>query len=758
VGRLAGETRLEGVTLVLGRTAAQEEQLQALIVAQHDPASPLYHHWLTPEALGARFGVADADVGQVSAWLERHGLQVDSVSRARDGLRFSGTAAQLEAAFGTELHLYQTVSGSRFAPWADATVPAALAPLVRAVTGMSSFRPRSHLRLGSQFTSSLTGSHFLTPADVEVVYHVTPAHQAGLDGTGVAIAVVGQSAISPPDIEAFQSASGLAVKDPQLVLVPGSGSAVVRTGDETESDLDLEWSGALAPGATIRFVYVGDAANQSVWDALQYAVDQDLAPIVSISYGACEPALSAGEYAAVEATLAKAAAQGQSVVASSGDSGSLDCAGVSGLLPSTQQALAVDFPSSSEYVTGVGGTEFPSADVGASATQYWTAATAVTGDVLASALSYIPEQVWNDGTGAAGGGGVSVLTTRPSWQAGVLGLSSGTNRLVPDLSLDASPANAPYLFCSSDAKTGVTGSCSHGFRAADGSHLTAAGGTSFGAPVFAGMLALVEQKLGASGLGVVAPTLYRLASDSTTYASAFHDVTLGGNGCAPGSGCPPAGGSSYAAGTGYDMASGLGSVDLFSLLATWPASSPGFTVEASDVALAAGGSGAAPLTILPVDGYSGTITWTVSSTPALGQGCLAASSTVVAPGSVAKASVTIRAEASACRASSASAVVRGAGRGATSGGGRLPESAALAALAVMLGLLVPRQATRRPRRRGWGLAAVLLAALGLGLPACGGGGSSSGPASKGSYEVQVVGADSASASVTATTTFTLTVD
>jgi Bacterial Ig-like domain (group 3) len=197
-------------------------------------------------------------------------------------------------------------------------------------------------------------------------------------------------------------------------------------------------------------------------------------------------------------------------------------------------------------------------------------------DVISSALSYIPEQVWNDDSSSngilSGGGGVSTLTARPSWQTGVPGIPSGSYRLVPDISLDASPDNAGFLLCSSDSNaTGITGSCANGFRDSSDQYLTVAGGTSFDAPIFAGMLALINQRLNSTGQGVVNSTLYTLAANANTYASAFHDIISGGNQCNAGSGyCSTSGESEYAATSGYDEASGLGSVDFFNLLQAWP--------------------------------------------------------------------------------------------------------------------------------------------------------------------------------------------
>jgi subtilase family serine protease len=743
-GRLAGGTRLGGVTLALSRTAAQEEELQALLADQHDPRSPRYHRWLTPEAFAARFGVADEDLAALRAWLAGHGLRVEEVSRSRDRVRVSGTAAQVEAAFGTELHAYRVDGQAHFAPAAEVTLPAAVAPLVQAITGLSTFRPRPHLRPAPAFTSGVTGSHFVTPGDVDVVYGVGPVRAGGADGAGVDIAVVGQSAVDLSDVERFQLAAGLAVKDPEVVLVPQTGDPVHVSGDEGESDLDLEWTGAMAPGAAIHFVHTGNASTASVWDAIIYAVDQDLAPIVSVSYGICEPALSAAQYAGMEAVLAQAAAQGQSVVVASGDDGSRDCLAVQSLTTAVRQGLAVDYPASSAYVTAVGGTEFTDAAVAASltTTEYWEAAGGA--DVIASARKYLPEQAWNDGgSRGAGGGGVSARTPRPAWQAGPAGLPAGGRRLVPDLSLDASGVNAGLVYCSGDSTVG-SASCSVGFRDSAGGTLTLAGGTSFGAPMFAGMLALLEQRLGGGRLGVVAPALYRVAADPAAYAAAFHDVTDGGNDLSSA--------GTYAAGPGYDLATGLGSIDLAALLAAWPAASPGFTVAATDASVAAGGTGTSKLTVVPVDGWSGTVHWTFTSTPSLGEGCLTAPDTVVAAGTAQTASITIRAQSAACTAALAGA----AGRVTPGAGGGRGVEVALAA-AGLLGLATSGvRRGRRGRSSGFALA-VLLAALGL--PACGGASSSGGVARvpRGAYVVQVVGTDAGASAVGATASFTLTV-
>lgn len=614
-GRMPSGTPLQGVSIVFSRSAAQEADLQTLLSAQQNLASPLYHKWLTPDQFAVRFGVADADIAKVQSWLQQQGFAIDGGSRSKDRVTFSGTSEQVEAAFSTELHYYNVNGQRHFAPATDLAIPAALSSLVQTITNLSTFRPKSHLKISAprrapnaDFTSSQSGEHFLTPGDIATIYDIKSAYNAGYTGSGKSVAAVGQSEIVLSDIENFQKAAGLTVKDPTLVLVPNSGTAAISTGDESESDLDLEYSGAIAKGATIYFVYVGNNSNYSVFDSLTYAIENRTAPVITISYGDCESDLGSGEYASLNAKLAQAASQGQTVVTADGDSGSTDCYGNTDQNTTEQEALAVDFPSSSQYVTAMGGTEFPAADVAVGNNTYWAAQSSA--DIISSALSYIPEQVWNDDDAAnglsAGGGGVSAFTSRPSWQANVPGIAAGSFRLVPDLSLTASPNNAGFLYCSSDSSLNINGSCSNGFRDANNEFLTVAGGTSFDAPIFAGMVAIINQKLNSSGQGVVNPVLYTLAGDSSTYASAFHDITSGNNECTAGpTYCSTSGESEYPATTGYDEASGLGSVDFNNLLNAWPGSNSSSPIVTTTTLTAA--------TTTPAPGANDSITITVTS-------------------------------------------------------------------------------------------------------------------------------------------------
>jgi subtilase family serine protease len=630
-GRMPADTRLDGITMVFNRSAAQEAALKALMAAQQNPASPLYHQWLNPDQFAAQFGMAQADLDKVQNWLEQQGFSIDRVARSKNAIHFSGTARQVEQAFSTEMHFYKINGTQHFAPSTALSVPAALAPTVLGIQNLDDFRPKSHAilskntRVKPAFTSSQTGDVFFAPGDIATVYDIKPLYNASVNGAGQSITIVGQSAILNSDIEAFQNAAGLTVKDPSPFLVPNSGASTVEAdGDESESDLDLEWSGAIAPGATINFVYAGNNPNYGAFDAIQYAIDEKIGTIISSSYGECEVYLQG---ATLESSLEQGTAQGQTIMSAAGDAGSTDCfvgLGTGEPAAAVQEALAVDYPASSAYVTGMGGTEISSTNAAydESGTAYWAAKS--TADVVTSALQYIPEVVWNDDAASencgqpsclsAGGGGASTLFSKPSWQTGVPGIS-GTMREVPDLALYASPEVPGYLFCSSDTtawNSGQASSCSSGFRDSSTEDLTLAGGTSFDAPIFSGIVALINQKAGyTEGQGLINPTLYTLAANSATYASAFHDITSGNNDCLGGSANCASGDVGFSAGVGYDEASGLGSVDVNNLATAWPASTTTTTLVGTTTAIIASNSaptvGASDAFTITVTAASGTV-------------------------------------------------------------------------------------------------------------------------------------------------------
>ncbi len=408
---------------------------------------------------------------------------------------------------------------------------------------------------------------------------------------------------SLPTLPTF-ARSGLPTNDPKVFTVPGttppSAAAGAASGDLLETDTDLEWSGGVAPAASVVLV-TSDNVFSSLQYAIQFPVNGITIPIISQSYGICESALTTSDWMAIEAFLAQSNTQGQTIFLAAGDTGAADCDNSSNPnspITSATQGLAVDYPGSSVYVTSVGGTEFmgdgtPAAPQTGAGT-YWSANGS--NDVVTSAKSYIPEMTWNDttfsinngGGFSAGGGGASALFKKPSWQTGVPGIPADGFRDVPDVSLDASVYHDSYLVCSQTLTQGspntYVSSCqSNSFRLSDPGQqddqtfAVTAGGTSFAAPEFAGLLSIIEQKVASGGgLGNINPTLYKLASNATTYASAFHDITTGNNQvpCTTGSPNCPSGNNpviGFKAATGYDQTTGIGTIDANNLATAFAA-------------------------------------------------------------------------------------------------------------------------------------------------------------------------------------------
>jgi subtilase family serine protease len=575
------------------RTAAQEASLQALLQAQQDRNSPSYHKWLTPAQFGQQFGMSTDDLAKVSSWLQEEGFTVVGVSQSNNSISFTGSVANVENAFQTQIHNYTSDGETHFANSTNISLPGAIAGMVSNVRGLNDFRLKSKMKpVKPRFTSGISGSHYLAPGDIAVIYDLNPLLQAStpLNGSGITIGIVGQTQIFPGDITNFRGAAGLPANAPTVVTVPGTTPITYQqgaaTGDLAETDLDLEWSGGVATGASIVLI-TADSVNNSLQYVIQNAINGITIPIVSMSYGACEAGYSTSDRSATEALLAQANTQGQTVVLAAGDTGAADCDSAATPVTSAQYGLAVDYPGSSTYVTDAGGTEFmgdgtaqnPQTGSGT----YWSANGS--NDVLTSAKSYIPEMVWNDTTFAianggglsAGGGGVSAVFSKPSWQTGVPNIPADGKRDVPDFSWDASADHDSYLYCTQvntdSSPTAYVSSCqATSFRLSDPGQQddqtfqALGGGTSFAAPQFAGLMAIVEQKLGSGALGNVNPALYAMGANPTTYASVFHDITTGNNivPCTPGTtSCPTSGTPQfgYNAGTGYDLATGIGSID-----------------------------------------------------------------------------------------------------------------------------------------------------------------------------------------------------
>ena len=513
-------------TMALVLKPSDSQALNQLLQEQQDPASPNFHKWLTPDQYADRFGASAGDLDQISAWLKSQGFQVAQVARSRTFITFNGAAEQAQNAFRTEIHRFRSNGEIHIANAAAPSIPTALSGMVASIRGLNDFRMQPRLRkaLNPQFSDS-RGVHRMAPDDFAAIYNVAPLYAAGVDGSGQKIAIVGQTDIKTADVNLFRSKFNLPTIDLQRVLVAGQRNPGVISGDLEEADLDIQWASAVARNATIVYVYSND-----VWQSAMYAVDQNLAPVLSMSYGLCEQA-DMVDLPLYQSVAQQANAQGITWLAAAGDAGATDCEDRDALI--AQNGFAVDAPSTVPEVTAMGGT----AIVDPSST-YWSS--------TGSALSYIPEQAWNDTSLGGGlsstGGGASIYFPRPAWQTGA-GVPNDGVRHVPDLSLSSSANHVGYYVISN-------------------STVSYFGGTSVAAPTMAGIVALLNHYLvstGAqtqAGLGNINPMLYRLAQSAT---GVFHDVISGDNAqpCADGSPDCKNGAVGRYAGAGYDEATGL---------------------------------------------------------------------------------------------------------------------------------------------------------------------------------------------------------
>ncbi len=599
----------EGVTLILKADAPREAALEQLLRDQQNPHHPAYHHWLTPEAFAARFGAAPADIATLRSWLEARGFRLRELPAGGRSMVFSGTLGQLDDAFGTQMHRYRWHGEEHLATARNPTVPAAFAPLVAGFASLHDFRRQpQHRRAASTPAYNRGGTNYLAPGDFATIYDLTNSYASGVTGSGRSIAVLGRTNIHPVDIINFRALFGLSSLVPTMTVTNTTATKLpFVAADQTESDLDLEWAGAVAPSASIQFITSRTTALTDGIDlSASYAVANNVADIVSLSYGSCESTgdiLSSGD-TYYNNLWRQAAAQGISVFVSSGDSGAAGCDLDSSATASL--GTGVNGLCTSAYATCVGGTEFVG-DLQNPAT-YWSPTNAGN----ASALGYIGESVWNQsgsvgGSGLyASGGGASLYIAKPAWQLAT-GVPGDGRRDVPDVALASSSVHDAYLFYTSDG----TGS----------STLLAIGGTSAAAPAMAGITALVAQQQGGR-VGNLNPALYGLSEmQAKGGLPVFHRITSGNN-TVPGQ-------TGFAASAGnptYSQASGLGSVDGGQLLAGWSTyAGPGYGLAPSLAVLPSGAFiGSATLTLPATTAWSATIAanpvgW-LTVTPATGSG------------------------------------------------------------------------------------------------------------------------------------------
>jgi len=597
------------LTIGIARDPRVQAAFTQLLADQQNPSSPRFHQWLTPEQIGAQFGSTQHDLDAVTNWLTSQGFEVQSVSPSRVAIRISAPAAVTAHALHTQLHYFLTNGRKLQAPTAEPAIPAVLAPVVAYIAGLADvpYQTNSHTRkvpvpgltaqsgsfspAGSAVPnySASDGSHYIFPDDFNIIYDIQPQLSAGITGSGQAIAILGASRLDPADLTTWEQLSNLPSFQPNYTVPPGLSDPGPPTNnsDMDEPTLDFERAHGTAPGAPIDLIIAQNSLQFSTIDTmLMYEINTLRDPILSLSFGVCENDVAPSYIQNEDSIDAQAAAEGISVFVSSGDSGVAGCA-----IHSSAPTDAGAFPSinalcSSTYVTCVGGTEFVDTNL---PRPYWSS---TNGPGHGSAVGYIPEGAFNDPVDFkgfpqifAGGGGPSMVVSKPFWQNGP-GVPNDHARDTPDVSFSSSDHDG-YFSCLAY----VGASCLNGQSGVLFS------GTSAAAPSMAGIAALLDQKL-ASRQGNLNPLLYRTASG---VPADFHDATpgtIGNVGCSVNSpsicnnSTPGYNGTSGSVAgfdltSGYDLATGLGSLDVNQLLlsAALPATAVALTSAPSTITI-----------------------------------------------------------------------------------------------------------------------------------------------------------------------------
>ena len=639
-GAAPDEMQLERMHLVLKRSNSQESALHQLIGDLHTPGTASYHKWLTPDQFGKQFGPSDQDIATIQTWLTGHGFSVTKVNPGKQTIEFSGNVAQMRGAFHTQIHKYEVNGETHYANAGDPQIPAAVAPVVGGFVSLNNFRARSYVKyLGKaqydpktdhatpEWTigggSVSTDNFVLAPGDFAVQYDLNPLYTAGTNGSGQTIAIINESNVNIGQVNSFRSLflPTYPANPPQVIIdgndpgVDGINNPDGPNGASTEAYLDVEWAGAVAPDATVDLVIAADTALENgLILAAEHAVYSNVAPIMSVSFGLCENFLTPSGNSFLSALWEQAAAQGITVVVSTGDNGAAGCDNDN----SEEYAIygqQVNGYASTPYNVAVGGTDFYYSDFSQGLTAmeaqmgtYWntTASNSSPAVSIIAAKAPIPEQPWNDSPygdtistlqggasplsytsiAAGGGGSSSIYTTKPAWQTGF----GDTARDLPDVSLFASNGSnvSYYPICADD------GDCQP-VSSSGMMQISGVGGTSASAPSFAGIMAMVNQKYGRQGQADF--VLYPLAKQ---VPAAFNDVRNGTNtvpcdltdattNCAPApnpitleytdsngnlveilEGMIGTGTTAwYNAVAGYDEASGLGTIDANQLVTNW---------------------------------------------------------------------------------------------------------------------------------------------------------------------------------------------
>jgi subtilase family serine protease len=556
---LGSDTTDRTLQMSVGLALRNQEQLSALLQSLYDPSSSNYHQYLTPDQFAQQFGPTVEQRQQVIDYLTGQGFSVTQMYPTL--VDFSGPQSLAERVFGVTINDYTAPDGrSFFSNASRPTLPAYIAQSIVSISGLDNANKFSHPPVPSQNAPSLSSNAAANcpaagqsgggsggggifgggsqvayiPSQFSKAYNYDGLHNAGLHGEGQTVGVFELDGYSQSDIQAYAQCFGGGNVPLQNVALdgfngqPGAGAI--------EVELDIEVLLGMAPNLAKIVVYEAPNTTQGYNDEFARIV-KDRTPVISVSWGDCEKNMGQQEVNQENQFFQQAAAQGQSILVASGDSGSSTCfQGLSG--GSFDTSLNADDPAAQPYVTGVGGTNL----------------------TLNTDNSYASETVWNGGLlGGAGGGGISQFWKQPAWQTGPGVKNSYSNgmREVPDVSLDADPATGYPVYCTA------------GSNCTSGGWLTV-GGTSAAAPMWAAMIALANEqaaKAGKGTLGFLNPSLYKIGSGSH-YGSDFHDITPPSNSSLPSNNDETGfNGGAYPVTQGYDMATGWGTFNAAKLAA-----------------------------------------------------------------------------------------------------------------------------------------------------------------------------------------------
>ncbi len=516
---------------------SNQDQLHTLLKNLYDPKSPQYHQWLKKGQFDSEFGPSAATVGDVESWLHSRGLEKTELSGS--AVQVSASASTVSSALGTSFEHYRASSGTEgYVAQGAPLVPETLANgQIQSILGLdtvSRYEPQSRTSKSSAHTRIRTGiqprADGLTPCagavntegggywgldQLGAAYGLNSLLSQGQNGHGETIGLYELASHSPSDVNRYMNCFGLhnAVS---TVQVDGGGGPAVGFGT-SEADLDIEQAATQSPGASIISYEGPNNTVNNAYDVWNSIVTSDAAQVVSTSWGECEMyAMQDGSIGSFNPLFQRAAVQGQSIFAATGDSGSEDCFSEDGFTTSLQ----TDYPSSDPYVTAAGGTEL---------------------------LSPGTELVWNNCQGqttpdcanfygdfGAAGGGLSDSEPRPNYQPSVVPVNASCNnacRETPDVSANAGVGMVIY----------DNGGWDVGF------------GTSFASPFWAGLQADRNTGCTSSSAGVASTALYYLYQQGVAYGgNAFNDIINGDNDLTgSNAGAWPSSG-------GYDLASGIG--------------------------------------------------------------------------------------------------------------------------------------------------------------------------------------------------------